>query len=71
MGNRFAKSEFRSFAARRYWLLAVVFIMLTPLLGSAQTFTVPDDVALRIRLGGSRLWKSRSSFALGRLGSRG
>lgn len=50
MGNRFAKSEFRGLAQRGCLFLAVVFIMASPLLGSAQTFTVPDDVALRIRL---------------------
>jgi len=50
MENHFAESEFRGFAARRCLILAVVFAMASPLLGSTQNFTVPDDVALRIRL---------------------
>ncbi len=50
MGNHYAESASRSFAARRCSLLALVLIMAFPLLGATQNFAVPDDVALRIRL---------------------
>jgi hypothetical protein len=50
MRNHLAGSEFRAFAARQCWLLALVLITAYPLLGSTQNFSVPDDVALRIRL---------------------
>jgi len=48
MGNHFAKREFLASAARLF-LVALLFIA-CPWLASAQKFTVPDDVALRIRL---------------------
>lgn len=50
MGNsmdRFAVSRFRVILS---FVAAVVAIMALPLPGSAQGFSVPDDVALRIRL---------------------
>jgi hypothetical protein len=50
MRNYLAGSEFRGLAARQCLLLALVLIAAYPLLGSTQNFTVPDDVALRIRL---------------------
>jgi len=50
MSNHSAESAVRSVAARRGWLLAVALILASPLLASTQNFTVPDDVALRIRL---------------------
>jgi hypothetical protein len=50
MGNHFAEPEFREIAARRCLLLAAVLLMASPLLGATQSFAVPDDVALRIRL---------------------
>jgi hypothetical protein len=50
MGNQFAASASRSFAARRCWFSAAVLVMAFPLLGATQNFAVPDDVALRIRL---------------------
>ncbi|MGA2430001.1 MAG: hypothetical protein ABSH13_15990 [Candidatus Acidiferrum sp.] len=50
MRNYLAGSEFRGLAARQCLLLALVLIAACPLLGSTQNFTVPDDVALRIRL---------------------
>jgi hypothetical protein len=50
MRNHLAGSEFRAFAARQCLLLALVLITAYPLLGSTQNFSVPDDVALRIRL---------------------
>jgi hypothetical protein len=50
MGNHFAESAYRGFAASRCWLLAVAFMLASPLLVATQSFAVPDDVALRIRL---------------------
>jgi hypothetical protein len=50
MENHWAESEFRALAARRCLLFAIVLIMASPLLGSTPNFTVPNDVALRIRL---------------------
>ena len=50
MRNYLAGSEFRAFAARPCLLLALVLITAYPLLGSTQNFSVPEDVALRIRL---------------------
>ena len=50
MRNPLAGPEFRGFAARRCLLLALVLTVAYPLLGSTQNFTVPDDIALRIRL---------------------
>jgi hypothetical protein len=50
MSTHFAESAIRGFAARHGWLLAAALIVASPLLGSTQNFTVPDDVALRIRL---------------------
>jgi len=50
MRNPFAESAARGFAARPCWLLAAALVVAAPLLGSTQNFTVPDDVALRIRL---------------------
>jgi hypothetical protein len=50
MGNHLAGTGFPGFAARRCFLLAMLLIAARPLLGSTQNFTVPDDVALRIRL---------------------
>src|SRR6202167_988775 len=50
MRSYLAGSESRAFAARQCLLLALVLITACPLLGSTQNFSVPDDVALRIRL---------------------
>jgi hypothetical protein len=50
MRSHFSGSGFRGFVARRCLLLAVVLFLAYPLLGSTQNFTVPDDVALRLRL---------------------
>ncbi len=50
MGNLFAAYKFSRVATRRGLLLAFVLIVAFPLLGSTANFTVPDDVALRIRL---------------------
>lgn len=50
MGNRFGKFGFRAAAARIGLLLAFIIFTVSPLLGSTQSFSVPDDVALRIRL---------------------
>jgi hypothetical protein len=47
---RLSKSGSRSSAAHWILLLALTNIAAFPLLGSSQTFSVPDDVALRIRL---------------------
>jgi hypothetical protein len=49
MGSRFAKFESRAVAASFVLLLAVSIVTVSPLLGSTQSFSVPDDVALRIR----------------------
>jgi hypothetical protein len=48
MGNQFLQSNLR-FIVRSLFLVAVL-IMASLLPASAQTFSVPDDVALRIRL---------------------
>src|SRR5580698_1580031 len=48
MGNQFLQSSLR-FIVRSLFLVAVL-IMASLLPASAQTFSVPDDVALRIRL---------------------
>jgi hypothetical protein len=54
MGNHFAEFDPHRFvprlAPRRGLMLAVALITAFPLLGAAQSFTVPDDIALRIRL---------------------
>jgi hypothetical protein len=50
MGSRFAKLESRAAAASFGLLLAFIIVAVSPLLGSTQRFSVPDDVALRIRL---------------------
>jgi hypothetical protein len=50
MKDHLAASKFPSFAAQRCLLLAAMFITVFSRLGSAQNFSVPDDVALRIRL---------------------
>ncbi len=50
MRNYFGDSRFRDFAGRRCLLLAVLLIAAGPLFASTQNFSVPDDVALRIRL---------------------
>ena len=50
MRNRFEKTGFLASAAGLGLLLALIIITASPLLGSPQSFSVPDDVALRIRL---------------------
>jgi hypothetical protein len=50
MKDHLAESRFSSFAARRCLLQAAVFIVMFSLPGSAQNFSVPDNIALRIRL---------------------
>jgi hypothetical protein len=50
MKNLFAAYKFSEVAARRGLLLALLLILAFPVLGSTANFTVPDDVALRIRL---------------------
>jgi hypothetical protein len=50
MKNLFAAYKFSEVAARRGLLLALLLILAFPVLGSTPNFTVPDDVALRIRL---------------------
>jgi hypothetical protein len=50
MKDHLAESKFSSLAAQRRVLMAAMFITVFSQLGSAQTFNVPDDVALRIRL---------------------
>jgi len=50
MKDHFVDSTFSGFAARQFLFLAAMLVTVFPLLGSAQSFTVPDDVALRIRL---------------------
>jgi hypothetical protein len=50
MHNRLEKAGFLTSAAGLGLLLALIIITASPLLGSTQNFTVPDDVALRIRL---------------------
>jgi hypothetical protein len=49
MKDHIAESKFSSFAGRCL-LLAAMFITVFSQLGLAQSFSVPDDVALRIRL---------------------
>jgi hypothetical protein len=46
----FAACKFSGSAARRGLLLALLSIVAFPVLGSTANFSVPDDVALRIRL---------------------
>jgi hypothetical protein len=48
--NRLEKTGFLGSAAGLGLLLALIIITASPLLGSTQSFSVPDDVALRIRL---------------------
>jgi hypothetical protein len=48
--NLFVAYEFGGVAARRGLLLVLLLIVAFPVLGSTANFTVPDDVALRIRL---------------------
>ena len=50
MKDFFASPKFWVVAARRGLVLAAVLILATPLLASPQSFSVPNDVALRIRL---------------------
>jgi hypothetical protein len=50
MGNRLERFGLLGSAASLGLLAALVTITSSPLLGSTQTFSVPDDVALRIRL---------------------
>jgi len=50
MRNRLEKSGSIASAASLSLLLALMIGMAAPLLGSTQGFSVPDDVALRIRL---------------------
>jgi hypothetical protein len=50
MKNLFAAQKFSSVVSRKILLLAVLLALASPLLGSTPNFTVPDDVALRIRL---------------------
>src|SRR6202050_72834 len=50
MRNIFAGAGFRSVAGGRGLFLAVLLIAACPLLGWGQSFSVPNDVALRIRL---------------------
>jgi hypothetical protein len=48
--NRLEKTGFLGSAVGMGLLLALIIITASPLLGSSQSFSVPDDVALRIRL---------------------
>jgi hypothetical protein len=50
MRNLLVASKLWGVAGRRGLVLAVVLILAAPLLGSPQSFSVPNDVALRIRL---------------------
>ena len=50
MGNRLKRFELLGYAADLGLVLALVTITSSLLLGSTQSFSVPDDVALRIRL---------------------
>jgi hypothetical protein len=50
MKDDFVESKYSSFAARQCLLMAAVFLTVFLRPGSAQNFSVPDDVALRIRL---------------------
>ena len=50
MRNTFAGATFQKSAARRGLFLAILLFAASPLLGWAQSFSVPNDVALRIRL---------------------
>jgi hypothetical protein len=50
MGNRFAKSAFLPCSVGLCLLLSLIVITAPNLPASTQTFSVPDDVALRIRL---------------------
>jgi hypothetical protein len=50
MRNRLAKFEPRAATACFGFLLALTIVPASSLLGSTQAFSVPDDVALRIRL---------------------
>ena len=50
MLNLLSKSESVASAPRWDWLLALIMVAAFPLLASPQGFSVPDDVALRIRL---------------------
>ena len=50
MFNRLSKSGSLSSAPNWSWFLALIMVTAAPLLGSNQSFSVSDDVALRIRL---------------------
>ncbi|HXM59383.1 MAG TPA: hypothetical protein VN950_00910 [Terriglobales bacterium] len=50
MGNRLKRFELLGYAAGLGLVVALVTITSSLLLGSTQSFSVPDDVALRIRL---------------------
>lgn len=50
MLNRLSKSGSRPSAPNRALLLALIMVAASPLVGSTQSFSIPDDVALRIRL---------------------
>jgi hypothetical protein len=50
MGNRLERFGLLASAAGLALFLALIIITPPPLLGSTQSFTLPDDVALRIRL---------------------
>ena len=50
MRNRLAKFGSLASPASLGLLLAMIIITASPLVGSTQSFTVPDDVALRVRL---------------------
>jgi len=50
MSNRLAKFGSLTSPASLGLLLAMIIITASPLVGSTQSFTVPDDVALRVRL---------------------
>jgi hypothetical protein len=50
MRNRLEKTGFLASTTGFGLVLALIIITASPLLGSSQSFSVPDDVALRIRL---------------------
>jgi hypothetical protein len=50
MSNRLEEFGSLASAASLSLLLALIIVMAAPLPGSTQSFSVPDDVALRIRL---------------------
>jgi hypothetical protein len=50
MNDQLVESKLSSFAARRWFLLAAIIITVFSQPGLAQSLSVPDDAALRIRL---------------------